>query len=405
MHLLLRLTFLLASTCLLSPAARADRRADPSKPFEAIVIPTIQYANRDFYDYTPDNTGPNFQGINRVFAGQRLMLVVLASNFLFDTSGRADVVYDLDIAYPGGKTEKAGRNLTLCTGPVPDVRLMAYARKIASFSTDPGDPTGDYGFTVTARDRTSGATSRKTVSVRVEPFAEPALPADFQPDRWMAAYYQHPAPAEALPALFKFAAGLPKDNADAWPPILGFYEAVLKDNPWLAPVFLERLKSADDAGRTLLLFVLGYAWRNEASAGANLPAPLAEALAKARHNNWPEVDAGELQDPRQLDVLWGRFFATGAFAPIARITSALALHRSLGALDKFKANPPASGQPTPEMMQELVLKSAQWSLGANARRHPLVRHYAEWILAHSKGDTMANILLASALGQEAAPTH
>ncbi len=367
--------------------AQTVRRADPAKPLEIVLVATTQYATHDFYAHTANGAGPDFRDATSIFPGQRIDLVVLAKNYSVNASKRASLIYDLDITYPGGKTQRAGHDLRLCVGPVPDITLLAYAGQNASFSAESGDPLGNYIFAVTAQDRVAGTSTRKTVTLQVAPYVEPLLPTGFNPSGWMASYYLNPSPELALPALFKIAASLSKDNTDAWPPILGFYEEVLKANPWLAAVFLDRLKNANAADRTLLLFVLGYAWRND---------PTYADLSKGP---WPDADRGDFNDPMQLDLLWGRFFATGAFAPVDRIASALTLHRSLGALERFKANPSAatSKGPTPEMMQELILKAAQWSLGANAYKHPLVRRYLEWILAQQRPDPMFNVLLKTTL--------
>ncbi len=371
----------------LSPAhAAAD------KPLEVTLVATTQYATHDFYTHTTDYTGPVFQNVTQVFPGQTVALVVLAKNYEVNAANRAAVLYDLDITYPDGRTQQAGKDLRLSIGPVPDPNLFAYASQTASFSTDPGDPIGNYTFTVSVHDRVSGgATVRKTRTVQVMPYVEPVLPADFKPGAWMTSYYLNPTPALALPALFKISAILPKNNTDAWPPVLGFYEELLKANPWLTPVFLERLKNANETDRTLLLFILGYAWRHDST------------FAGLSKGPWPDADSGELNDPMQVDLLWGRFLATGAFAPVERIASALHMHRFLGALDRLKASNPTATAPTPEVMRELVLKSAQWSLGRNIRSHSLVLRYCAWMLAQKNPDLTFNALLAAALPEKTPP--
>jgi len=389
-----RLLFAPAALFAASVASVQPLRADaPAKPLEVTLVATIQYATHDFYTHTPDHAGPDFQGVTRIFPGQSVELVVLAKNYTVNAAGRAALLYDLDITYPGGRTQSAGKDLKLSVGPAPDASLLAYASQTATYSTDPGDPLGNYTFTATVHDRAAGKTVlRKAVTVQVVPYVEPTLPPGFNPGDWMTSYYLDPSPALALPVLFKIATLLPKNNTDAWPPVLGFYEEVLKANPWLAPVFLQRLKNANEADSTLLLFVLGYAWRHDPS------------FADLSKGPWPDADTGELNDPMQIDLLWGRFFATGAFAPLDRITSALHMHRYLGALDKLKASTPTAKTPTPEVMKELVLKSAQWSLGRNARVQPLVRRYCEWILAQKNPDLTFNDLLAAILpGSAAAP--
>ena len=88
-------------------SAQTARRADPAKPLEVVLVATTQYATRDFYAHTANGTGPDFQGATRLFPGQRVDLVVLAKNYSVNASRRASLVYDLDITYPGGRTQRA----------------------------------------------------------------------------------------------------------------------------------------------------------------------------------------------------------------------------------------------------------------------------------------------------------
>ena len=60
--------------------AQTIRRADPEKPLEIVLVATTQYATRDYYAHTANGAGPDFQGVTRIFPGQRIDLVVLAKN-------------------------------------------------------------------------------------------------------------------------------------------------------------------------------------------------------------------------------------------------------------------------------------------------------------------------------------
>ncbi len=345
------------------------------------------------------DASPEFQDNSSLWAGQRVYLIILSGNYAVSAANEVDLTFDLTIERPDGKSETIGRNLKIYQGKIDDPQTVPFPEKVLAFSTAPGDPTGDYTFVVTVHDRIGNENRLVQKKLQVLPFksAEPAD--DFSTEQWMMNYYRVPLPELALPALRAMTKEILAKNESAWLPMISFYDALLANNPWLVPVFAEGRHHGTENERRVITRVLGYALRNVSQPPAGVTPDDWAALAGSRTEKWPNPDA-PLTDPAQIDMLWGRFFATGAFEPINRIASTLVYYPFIGRLDKIKKSGQKPAVIPPDVMKELVLRSALWSLGSIAKQQPLVHYYAEWIMAEGKLDSMSHLLLAKTLEPE-----
>jgi hypothetical protein len=374
-------------------------RADPTKPFEPVVIITKQPAYHDFYVHTLGDVAPEFQDVSTLWAGERVYIFVLAGNYAVSAANDVNLTFDLTIRRPDRKKKNAGSNLIIYQGKMDDPQTVPFPEKTLEFSTDPGDPTGEYTLVVTVHDRIGGEKRVVKKILQVIPFASAEPPDDFSADDWMMNYYRLPRPELALPALRAMSEKILVDNEGAWPPIIGFYGQLLANDPWLVPEFAEGMHQGTDHEMQAITRVLGYALRNASEPPAGVTPDDWAALAEARSEQWPDPDA-TLTDPSQLDMLWGRFFATGTFAPVSRIASTLAYYPCLGQFDELKKSGQKPAVIPPDVAKDLVLRSALWSLGSLAKQQPLVHNYGEWILARENLDSTSQLLLAKALGHE-----
>ena len=378
-------------------------RADPTKPFAPLLLPSVQPAAQDFYDFTLGTVGPNFDTTDRLYVGQRVRLLLFAYNYAVSEAGAMDLTYDLTIEDPLGKKVNGATGLVLRQGNADNPQMIPFPATFPVFSVKPGDPTGNYTFIVTVHDRAGGEDRELRRKITVIAFQSAPLPEKFNPNNWTTGYFAHPQPELALPALTAIGGEIralaAEKQAGAWPPTLGFYDALLADNPWLVPFFAKAMHQATGEDQRALVRVLGYALRRAEAPPAGLTKDDWAALAVARAAKWPDADA-PLTDPSQLDLLWGRFFATGAFAPVQRILSTLEYHPYLGRMEEYKKSGRGPDSIPPEAMKELVLQSALWSFHAIGQQRPLVLQYGEFILERQPLDDPSKLLLAQALGHE-----
>lgn len=368
----------------LAPSLAAEAPAT-EKGLQVMLFPTVQYAHEDIWSKTPNGRGPAFALASQVVRGQELHLVVVGAQFATDAQQRVEVNYRLLSVRPDGSPGAATGSLRLVSGPVSgDPRLIRRAAELSAWKFEESDPLGTWRIILEATDEIGGTTVRteRTVTLRADDLLQEELPADHDQGRWFMTYHSRPAPHQLLAAL-KLVAELPPAGAKprrdvengAW---LGFFEQVLGDNPWLLPHAVARLERRTGREQELLATCLAYAKRDDRAFFATLSGKAREAFMPHRIQNWP-VPGAEPTTGAQLDVLWGRFFASGRFAPIRELTALLSYHVYKDAPDEFKKQAGQPGPPPVEVYKSLVFRAMVWSLRSNIEQDKLVRDYCEGI--------------------------
>jgi hypothetical protein len=406
-----------------TPATRRSRpgtpftRAQPDQPFSPLLVVTTQVAHDDMFLHVLSGSGPGYQPVRKLYRGQRVFILPLARNYAFDALETADLTFELLVRKPDGRLDGSPLSASLWQGTVSTPDLLLYPSSTVSFYAAPDDPVGDYQIVVRIHDHLAGIVSELSQTLAIEDYTAPPLPADFDSERWFQSYYLAPSPEFALPALPLFFQKLPADKrAGAIPPLLGFYDQILSDNPWLVSAFGARLATADADEAFALSLVLGFHLRSTPTPPEGLDADLWARLADFRGHAWPADPDAPLLQASQLDALWGRFFASALYAPLQRLLEPLSNTADLGAAERWrKALPGVENQemlplPDPEdpatpveIRREILLRTALWTLRANARQHPLVRGYLEQTLRTGDLAPGARTLLERALRVDTVP--
>ena len=384
-HMKRRMLSLLASTlmrllaaCVVTHVPLSAAPPGSTAGFDFEIFPSVQYAHTDIFSHTPSARTPELALTQEIAPGQRLDLLVIVRGFGVDADSRAHVTYELTIHNPNGKTQSPPDNVVVADNIKIDPNALLFPARIVSFNVDPGDPSGEYRFEVAAHDHIGGGMVTKSATVRVSATADSLpLPADLDPARFMGDYYQRPQPRLALPVLAALShTPFAQRKVDLQGPLFGFYEQVLADNPWLLPQFKTRLAtSTDEAERRMFALVLAYTQRRDPNFGDELPRSAQTALATARNEPLP-LPSREPLSGGQLDLLWGGFFASGRFEPIAQLVAVAATYLPYrGKLEEFRKLSPRPKTAPPEVYKDAILGSALWSLGSNAHQHTLVHDY------------------------------
>lgn len=390
--------------CLLLPALAAGRLgAAENRPggLQVQMIPTIQYAHQDIWTKTPNGRGPKFAGVGRIVRNQPVHILVSCHQFGVGANGEAAVTYRVACFRPDGSAGDRTTELRLITretGREPQAIHRAIEQAVFTFGPD--DALGTWRIVVEATDVVSGATVRKEQPLTVcgDVLLQEPLPPGTQLDRWLSNYYQHPEP-QLLFAALQRASESPPGGSPPKPDIengfwLGFFEQVLADNPWLLPHVIARLEQAQGRERALLATSLAYAKRDEFSFVQTLPDKARAVFMPYRLQNWPAPTAEPLKGA-QLDVLWGRFFASGRYGPIRELAGVLAYHPYAKALDEFRKQAAKPTQPPVEVQKSLVFGAAIWSLRSNIQKDKVVRDYCEGMLLRKELPAAEQGLLVS----------
>lgn len=385
-----------------------------SRAVTAEVFPTIQYAADDFYYRSATAFTPRYSEQNRLYTGQAAHLIVTASNYALDHANKVNLTYALNIIDPRGVLHEGPLNIPLYQGQVPNPDLQLFPQDRIVFYAGQGDPAGEYTLQIILSDNVSGVQRELKQKLQVRPYQIPQLPADFNPVTWLEHYYLNPTPEFALPALALFepiattptaqvptaiAAPSATPYADAPQRLLGFYEQILADNPWLLPHFITRYEHDKIADaryarspahtRERLKQILTIHSRRYSERPEQIPPHLWRELRHADRKA-----SGENSRPvtvAKREQLWGRFFASGAFVHISQLAATAADHHFLDA-DAAQAQARfarLSERHGPEQaLAELVptlhphtqaLIHSLWSLHQRGQEHTLVRAYLRHI--------------------------
>ncbi|AKC83599.1 hypothetical protein IMCC26134_13915 [Verrucomicrobia bacterium IMCC26134] len=370
-------------------------RADPDKPFKPTLIVTTQVANADLFFATMVGFGPPYRQATRLYRGQRAFILPFAENYAVASDGRTDLTFELNLLKADHSKDGPALSGVLWQDKVTSPHQLLFTSTTINYYAEPSDPLGECVLTARIHDQLGGDDITLTHAVVIEDYKPPVLPADFNAESWLQTYYLNPDPALALPALGALFDKLTANRrTSALPTILGFYDQLLNDNPWLLTAFFARLAFADPNEAYALSVVLGFRFRATTDAPAGCTPEIWRRLETFRTHAWIDPDS-TLTDPTQLDCLWGRFFASGFYAPVYKLTEPLAAFADLGATDRYTADHPAAqgtddsdpaGQAAlpAEIGREQMLRASLWSLGNNAKIHPLVRAYLDLIIRTGK---------------------
>lgn len=372
---------------LLVSAARAFGVPEGSPDgLRVLVLPTIQYAAEDIWAKTPNGRGPQFAAAEKVVRGQPVNILVSAFQFGLGANGQVQVNYRVSFIRPDGTAGNRTGDLKLISRESGgDPRSIHMAQEQVTFIADPHDPLGTWQVVAEATDAISGASVRleKPLIVSGDKLLQEPLPAETDAGRWLMNYHNRPAPQQLFAAL-RNVAEHPPAKAQPKPDVengtwLGFFEQVLTDNPWLLPHLVARLGQAQGRERELLATCLAYAKRDELSFFQTLPVPAREAFMPHRLQAWP-VPTAEPLSGVQLDILWGRFFASGRYAPLRELVAVLAYYPYKDALAEFRKQEKKPPHPPIEVQKSIIFGAVVWSLRSNIQQDKVVRDYCEGML-------------------------
>jgi hypothetical protein len=393
----------------------AFTRADPTKPLAPSLVVTTQVAHSDLFYASLLGVGPGFHQVKTLYRGQRAYVLPFAVNYAVASDGRTDLTFELSLLKANGSADGAPLHGVLFQGKVTDPRQLFLPATLVNYYAEPGDPLGTCRLTARIQDHLGGDDITLSESFVIADYTPPSLPAGLEVEPWLQTYYQNPAPELALPALAALFEQLTTSRRNtALPTIIGFYDQVLNDNPWLLPAFTTRLAAAEPNEAYALSVVLGFHLRNATQAPSGCTPETWARLESFRTYPWTNPDAA-ITEADQINCLWGRFFASGLYAPVSRLLEPLDAYADLGATARFNAaqastpaadndaavGPAVTTETPPAVFREQLLRGALWSLGDNAKRHPLVRAYLELTLLNGKLAEMPRTLLSRFLAPPA----
>jgi hypothetical protein len=188
--------------------------------------------------------------------------------------------------------------------------------------------------------------------------------------RWINAYRQRPEPQrlpEAVKAMVQF--GIFKDNESSGMH-LGFMGGVIGANPGIAEDLIARMFPMPPEDHIAVIKAIAYSglpdWKQLLSRFAERMPARASVVDRYLTNKLPALaDLALDSGPAPLDVLWGRYFATGSYEPIVRIVSVLQWSGDANNVERLT-----------------IGSMAKWTLAQNASRDMDLLQMLKASLAH-----------------------
>lgn len=280
------------------------------------------------------------QNAKQAARGEPAVAFVLFAGCLPGATGHCDATVDFRVLRPDGSEYATLEEAELWQGKeAPAEGFMELGATSLGVAAEPEDPLGIYTLTARVCDRLAGR------CVNLERVLEVLAPeAALDLNEFLHRYYLDPRPVLVEPAMRTLSTEKLLLNAEARPPIIGFFAMVFLENPEFLPRW------------TAVMADL------EVHAQETLKAAI--ALSKAPS----ALTLEESPSPARNDMLWGAYFATGREEYVHAIVERMKHLEERQNRHLF-----------------LTAASAQWSLCANAKGHPAVAQILREL--HASGNT------------------
>lgn len=352
---------------------------------ECQPVASLNYNLTEQWNHLPPQQSPVIFSIKRVESRQNFNVYMILRQVAVK-DGNCKVLADLQISRPDGKLCFHGRDIVALSGKATDAAPTNsfLSPQFVKVRLEDEDPLGLYTIRLTATDQNSRQTATATAMIELVSSPEDFLALDFadsKAQQVITYYYLQPQPEKLIPLFLGYCKQYRdtlRQNKNHNPmTVLAFFYQALALNRQLVPQLAVASKELDPVGKNftiMLFYYLGVTdQRYYDEIGKAQSAGFRKILAE--QPNPFEFDFPIM--PLQLDILWSKFFAAGELQTVKTVVAAIAEIQRGITPEQFKA----IAKPTPaeqmKLSHWLVGDAAKWSLGANARQHPLVRAYLE----------------------------
>lgn len=364
----------------------------------AMVSASYDYSFQDKWYYVDGEYIPRLTKATEFVKYQDIWIYVSLIDYRLDGNKRAKVTFDLDIIGPDGVPVEELRDLVAIDSRIDNSAHVQLGITVIKFIATSDYLLGTYAIEVTVRDEVGGSMVETITEVELVPFMPEPAPANMDDlEDWMMAYFGSPTPIKATSAFLYLARS--GYSQTAVPAFMGFFAELFRHNQYQLPTLLEKYPTLSEREKKHVLWLLKYI---DYSADSFLDKLTKEERAEYSDPSagfHPHID-GDIDDPGQLDWLWGTFLASGSADPIRKLVSVLGQSKYekkvRKATERFqKTGAPAN--PDRGFMLGAVYQAAKWSIDSNCKQHLLVRAYCEYFLEYEKLDKAAKKALKEIL--------
>ena len=290
---------------------------------DGILLKTLDYSISDKWYRTKSETGPQISNTNSVMKKQYFFLYSSFWNIATDASGKANVVYDIKVTSPDGKVYFHQEDLEGAVGDIGDAKGIRLSKSFVGICFEPEDAYGTYQIDCKIRDLVNMTEKVQTQSIELREKLNPGQKMDDKVfSEMLGKYFQAPSPENTLDAYMYYANGALSKKDSSFMPVLGFFLEILNNNDFLVPIIESDFDKQTARGQLFLIYLLKYTTKDNSNFLTNLTGENQSIYQKIKDSKLPSFD-GDITDPSQLDMLWGKFLASGSYDPILRLVRVL----------------------------------------------------------------------------------
>jgi len=363
-------------------------------PFSFTFLITQQDPSMDWWYAVPQGFAPQLSQTEKVHRNEYFQIIPIFENYKTDLGGTASIVFDIKVRRPDGTVDLHLEKLEGHIG-LADAQEPLAAQAVVNTRFDQGDPLGVYSIEVTAIDKVVNHTNRMNRSLEVVDFEVESLNKK-EREQLFVSYPTSPSPSRALAAFLQTEqAFIDEDYEPIWSAIW-FFKTVFENNEFLIPHLVKEygFSTPKQKQDIILLLIL----LDEADELPRLSAEMTGVKRLLEAGRVPDP-YDEITMPKQLDMLWAEFFATGKVKPIKHIADSLGLVEYVGTLERIEAGELDKNELSVyrEGMLEAVFQSALLSLKENCKNTPLGKQYCIGLLLSDELEKPAASTLAMLL--------
>jgi len=322
------------------------------------IITTIDYSIQDKWYNTAGDSIPRINNQSNFFTEQYFIIALFFSNFSLKDK-QAHIIYDISVT-KNNKNIYNYKNLTGIKSTVNNKNYVLLSKTNLMVNFEKNKPRGKYVITVKVKDLISKKSLLLSKSIYIQDYKHANyFKSKNKLSNWIATYYRNPTPSKAIDGYLYFAKSKKKNSS--FIPVFTFFLNVFNKNKYLIPTIHAIYNKQDKKTKVYLIYLLNYLNYDSKKFLNNLNGKEKNLYNKIRNQPYAPNPYKKIYKSFQLDMLWGEFFATGSYKPIKKIISILDYSKN-----------------------ELVYKSASWSLKSNYKQHLLVRNYCIYTLKYMK---------------------
>jgi hypothetical protein len=350
---------------------------------DGILIKTIDYSLKEKWRNTVGSSIPAISTCDTVYQKQYLFITVIAADYALDNQNISNVQYSLKIIKPDNSIYYSQENLPLISGKILNKDNLQMSDAILKVCFENTDAFGIYKIEIVINDKISGKS--KSINSDITLAALPSyshvqVKDDEAFSKWFAEYYENPKPEQALAYYIYYSQSKLSDKESSFWPVFSIFLEIVKNNNYLLPQILDCYRQQDLKTKIYLLYLLTYSNIGTKDFFESLEGDEMDTYKKIKDS--PILDIyGAINNPSQLDMLWGTFMASGSYQPILKLIQTLDYTKYQGDLDKFKKSK-QTAEDRQNAINNAIYNSLVWSLNSNCRQHKLVKEYCDWAIGH-----------------------